>query len=470
MRKSTVRACVAGTVVLIGIGTGCGKQPPIPGPTVLFGEGEAGGGAGRPSPTIKAKVYIDATKSMYGFVNFGPGAATAYSNLLQGLLDGFETGWRERNVTYLRVGATVEPVTSVSKPNGSSRSRLLDAALQPAFYTTGQISLDTRLDLTLADGNSQGLTVIISDLFQQGQAVSELVSAARATVFARGNSVGLLGVRSRFKGEVCDVLPPPSNRCFAYSAQDSDAVSGRPIYILAFGPQADVTQLLQTLSTTLQQRGVSGVETFLVPRHVGQILLNQPKRQKLTALVADNRALPRQMSNLAQGFLVRSASGSVPIRSEGGYAFVPEPLIPDLDFAKSLTRARLAGGGRNGAIPAGDFRLAGSSLKQLSATEVEWTASANVLADRPGDWRAIEFRVLLPADAAPTGAIRLPAWIEAWDLPAADVSRAANGDSSGSTWTRTLRLKELATGLCRAAAMQNPEIEVARVFYYLRIE
>lgn len=445
------------------VNAGCGRVFP-PGPTTLFGEIESVPSKLKKDP--ETNVFIDATMSMSGFVNQGLGPITNYSSLLQALAD----GQREAGATqYFRLGDDLQAVAP-SGENGSIHSYFVSQALQLPFYTSGKTSLETRLELSLTQELGD-LTLVVSDLFQQGQAVSELVAAARTQVFRKGHTVGVLAMRSGFNGMVCDVLPPPSTRCFPYVSEDVQ--EGRPVYLLAFGAQPDVTRLLQTISATLASRGVSEVQTLLVPRTLGVVSFGPPT--ELVGMSPDSGARPREAAQSVDGFRVRDNAGPVLLGSSRTYSFDAQPLVPEVDFSRVVTRARTV---------TSDGNVANSSpvsLPLVRATFGErpqnqeqsaalWDVAMNILASPPGKWQAIEFDIAAPSGLAPAGALKLPAWVTSWDLPPLEVQRFLGGQDTATPWNRTLRLRELMEGLYRAAAAEAPTMSLARVFYYLRVE
>lgn len=452
-------ACAA--VVVANISAGCTGKPP--GPTELFGASKRV--VTTPSQDVKVRVFVDSTMSMAGFVHQGLGPITNYSNLLQALADNLRDSLETH---YFRLGADVKPL-KLGSENESIHSTFVREALQAPFYTSGNTSLETRLELALSEG-PDGLTVILSDLFQQGQAVSELVSAARAKVFQKGQTAGMLAVRSGFNGMVCDVLPPPSRRCFPYSS--SNAEGGRPVYLVVLGSQADVTRLIEALSATLKSRGLVDVQTLLVPQAVGQLVVGPVT--ELTALTPDSRARPRADATSLDGFRVRESSGPLLVGSRRSFSLAPEPLVPELDLTRVETRARtVSGSGEvSGQTPV-RLPLIRSSLRDEVVQDgriQEWDVAMNILASPAGQWQAIEFDLVLPSGLAPEGALTLPSWVNSWDLPPLEVQRFIGNQRGDPLWNRTLRLRELIEGFYRAAAKETPNFQLARVFYYLRID
>jgi hypothetical protein len=459
LNKFTAAFASIAVATLVGCTT-----PRPPSPHRLFADTQT---PPRESPTthLKASIYIDATRSMYGFVNMGSGTITPYSNLLQGVMDVLESSWQECEADFFRTGSNVERVRSTS-------ARPLDLALVPEFYMSADLSLITRLDLPITKAEKQRLTIVISDLQQQSQALSEVVAAVRNTSFSHGHAAGVIAIRSDFNGDVCDVLPPPSTRCFSYKSPAKDIKKGRPVYLLALGYQRDVTLFLMTLSSILKQRGVTQLESVLIPRTVGQIRLFQPREQQFASLIPDSRALPVEDSDMARGFTLHSSEAPVSIGTSAVYEFDRVPLIPELAVHRAVTTARFRRG-RGTAHPweqPRELPVDAAALAAIDEDFIRWSTSSTLLADPPGDWRAIEFRVTLPAGLAPEGAFVRPPWVDAWDLPLQELPTVLANNEEPYYWNRTLRLREFVDGLFHAASQTTPEIEIGRIYYYVRID
>lgn len=259
------------------------KQPNIPPELPDFGESQMIPGA--LSNTLVARIYVDATLSMQGFVNPG---STRYTQILRPLESAITTGeWQNRRVEFFRFGTQVEAII---------RNNYLQATA-PEFYENTNINLETRIqevidfetqevingerannsienrgayvesEEKINDSNEVSrLVIIVTDLFQQNSDINLLVNQLREKYIEKGFEIGLLGLRSHFDGTVYDTgmrgTPIP------YQSDLRDTETFRPFYLLVLGRHADIAHYFDRLTG----RGFLEAETVIFSRYLVESL------------------------------------------------------------------------------------------------------------------------------------------------------------------------------------------------------
>jgi hypothetical protein len=185
----------------------------------------------RPKPEktdkIDIDVYVDATTSMEGFA---VGNASVYSQFLDQLEASALSAWRNANPQYYKFGENIKPI---------SRSEYLSAKADLQFYHEPGIFKKTYIDSVVKRTDAKRLSVLVTDLFQDEGDVNIMVDRFKEKCFANNVAVGLVGVKSNFKGKVFDVRGYPAG--YQLDAQD------RPFYAIVFGNQYNMELLFEAL-------------------------------------------------------------------------------------------------------------------------------------------------------------------------------------------------------------------------------
>jgi hypothetical protein len=184
----------------------------------------------RPKPEktdkIDIDVYVDATSSMEGFAVSN---ASVYSQFLDQLEASALSAWRNANPQYYKFGENIKPI---------GRSEFLMAKDNVQFYRDPEIFKKTFIDSVVRRTDSRRLSVLVTDLFQTEGDVNIMVDRFKEKCFANNVAVGLVGVKSDFKGRVYDVRNYPT---FQLDAPD------RPFYAIVFGNQYNMELLFEAL-------------------------------------------------------------------------------------------------------------------------------------------------------------------------------------------------------------------------------
>ena len=193
-------------------------------------EREASGGA------VEIDVYVDATTSMEGYV----GAQTEYAEFLRALEASLISKWGRSDIRFYKFGTRVDSV---------GRDDFLSARDDLRFYRQRGVFEKTNIDSVLARTDSDRVSVVITDLFQDAGDTNALVGKIKNRVFGRGLAVGVLALESRFDGMIYDA-PGGSYR---YASTAGDPSTYRPFYAFLVGAPGQVERLIETM------RGSGGV-------------------------------------------------------------------------------------------------------------------------------------------------------------------------------------------------------------------
>jgi hypothetical protein len=203
-----------GLVSLVGTGCtsdGCTqnttKGPPADSLAPVQSELQAG----------NTNIVIDATPSMSGFTS-----SSRYQNLIT--LDFANASLEGTKLTYYRL--------TTALPGGIQEAENKMQAAQPAFYASGNTDLQTALDSLASDG----LTVIVTDLFQSSADMNAVSQSIIRQVLDKDMALGIIGVRLPFDGRVYDL--GPDARSFPYEGK-------RPVYGLVSGAPRAVSDYLE---------------------------------------------------------------------------------------------------------------------------------------------------------------------------------------------------------------------------------
>ena len=179
------------------------------------------------SNKIDLDVYVDATKSMEGFaVNRN----TVYSEFLDHLDISVMSAWKNADVKFYKFGQIVKLI---------ERREFLTSKDNPAFYNEKGVFEKTYIDSVVTRTNSNRLSVLITDLFQDDGDVSNMIDRFKSKCFSQDVMVGLLGMKSQFIGQVFDVPSYPKG----YPLN----VAERPFYAIVFGHPINMERLFESL-------------------------------------------------------------------------------------------------------------------------------------------------------------------------------------------------------------------------------
>lgn len=180
---------------------------------------------------IDIDIYIDATTSMEGFAVSN---SSVYSQFLDQLEASSLSAWKKANPKYFKFGEKTKPI---------ERAEFLSAKNNLQFYKEKGIFAKTYIDDVVNRTDNKRLSVLITDLFQDEGDVNIMIERIKEKCFAKGIMVGIIGVKSEFKGKVYDVPAYPKG----YNLDTKE----RPFYAITFGNPSTMELLFESLKTKL---------------------------------------------------------------------------------------------------------------------------------------------------------------------------------------------------------------------------
>ncbi len=180
---------------------------------------------------VSIDIYLDATKSMEGFAS----PETNFAKLLKDIDVLSRNSFGNSIVNLYKFGDKIE---------GIGRENFLDAyKIRTKFYREKGLSHETRIDNVIDSVDVSKLTVVITDLFQKGQDLNDVISKIKLKCFDQGLDFGLISIKSQFNGMVYDVYDSP----YHLSQSNKGEIKYRPVYALVFGKNYNIKKLFRLL-------------------------------------------------------------------------------------------------------------------------------------------------------------------------------------------------------------------------------
>jgi biopolymer transport protein ExbD len=202
---------------------GCGAKVDLPAARVAPASSKA-----------QVAVYLDSTVSMRGFVNYP--TDTEYALALKAVEQALNIAWQDSELQFYRFGDKLRPLT---------RDEFLQAAT-PVFYKDDV----TKLQDLIAGLNPDQVSILVTDLFQTDQDLQAVITTINNRFFKKDKVAALLGMTSRFNGDVYDI--GAAGRRFRYQASDNPE-SFRPFFFLILGPQEEVLRFTSSYQKILPE-------------------------------------------------------------------------------------------------------------------------------------------------------------------------------------------------------------------------
>ncbi len=197
----------------------------------------------RKTEAIKLSVLIDGTPSMQGYVN---SPSSRYVKTLQHIDSASSTSWpdSQRTVKYYRFG---------TEKTALDRATYIRAKL-PEFYRGGPTLNVSRIDAILEQPSPDSLSVIVTDLYQKDADVRLVQNKLKSQFLEQNAAVGVVAVKSEFKGTVYDV--GLTGQTFTYSTEAQKAERFHPFYVLLLGSYGNI----QHFYAQMQASGMAQVD------------------------------------------------------------------------------------------------------------------------------------------------------------------------------------------------------------------
>jgi hypothetical protein len=191
------------------------------------------------TPDLSLEIAIDGTPSMQGYVNGF--SNSRYVETLQLLDRVAATAWvgTPAQVSYLRFGTKLEKL---------DRSQFRQAQL-PGFYGVGEQMRVSNITAAIPPKPDKKLSLIVTDLYQQDADVTLVQSQLTQKYLQQGLAVGVLAIRSEFKGTIYDV--GLQQQQFSYASSD-DPKTLHPFYVLMLGTYPDIRHFYEAFLTASQ--------------------------------------------------------------------------------------------------------------------------------------------------------------------------------------------------------------------------
>jgi hypothetical protein len=222
------------------------------------------------TPSIQLSLLLDGTPSMQGYVNGLPDSR--YNKTLRLIDSASSTGWNSATTKYYRFGTQKQTI---------DRDTFLKAQL-PAFYQGGADFSTSRIDTALSNPAENQLSLVVTDLYQKDADVRLVQNLLAQRYLSQGYAVGILAVKSEFKGTVYDV--GISNQNFEYATPGKPAKAFHPFYVILLGSYGNINHFFDQL----QRNGLSAVENEFV------IFSPQPVEQAATLDANEVKSAPRK--------------------------------------------------------------------------------------------------------------------------------------------------------------------------------
>jgi hypothetical protein len=389
------------------------------------------------SQKLKARIYIDATVSMEGFVV--PGTSTNYAQILQPLETAVVSGWRDAQVEFYKFGAQVS----------SLPGRTYLKATQRDFYQDSDIKKKTLIEEVIDSDDTGGLTVVVSDLFETDADVTLLMTKLKEKYLQKNLAVGVLGIKSQYDGTVYDA----GINAYAFSYRsDENPDSFRPFYVLILGKHADVAHYFEQLKSSVLSSFVPEAEFVIFSRHLVNPLssFEEASMDSIDKIVeVGNLIKPDNQDNRLKQFLIRGNPKTAAFIATLKYtslpytmSFNPTELEPEViaHLCQSNTLVESLEAKRSFVI------------EQITLSDAGITFQAKLTPTLLSSNGIYCYEVILRPKAS---AYQMPDWFSAWNM-----------DTTQEGF-KTLNLNRLLSGLWRAT-VQIHQPKIAKFYCYIK--
>ncbi|MCS4099896.1 hypothetical protein [Salinibacter ruber] len=371
-------------------------------------------------------VVIDATPSMRGFAD-GP----RYQNFVTQSLANASVG--SGRVEYHQL--------TTALPGGLQAVDQKMRAAESTFYARGNTELSTALDSLDGDG----LTVLLTDLFQSSADMNAVSRAIARQAFDQGLAVGVIASRFQFDGRIYDV--GPDGRAFDFNGQ-------RPLYGLVFGLPRAVSDYFENLREFVDpERYHFLLFSSRVAEQPGRVQIrdSDPIRNLVRVKPQADVPLP---STQTLGLRIQNNNTSARLGAQLDLDILPDvqPLLSSKSLAAKVTKVwkRDAQSGTY----VGEFEERSRAKGALGIRAVQNDSSRLRLRIRPEDLRRGFYTFNTTVDVREW---ELPQWVSDWNLPPSEF-QAETPDGSKTANLHSFLL-DLGSGLTntggpRVAALQ----------------
>jgi hypothetical protein len=208
------------------------------------GNNKLAGVSAQPSDALKIEVLVDGTPSMQGFVKNSK--QSRYEQTIDLIDQTAKAIKQSQDVTYSFFGTERKAGNYL-------------AAKQPASYAGGAGLTNSQLNAAITPPDPNKLSIIVTDLYQTDTDINSVNEILKNDYLEKGYAVGVLGVRSQFKGKVYDIGRDRAERHYTTTDQEERF---RPFYIIFLGLYANIASYFDQLKS--KDQAVIREEQFVI--------------------------------------------------------------------------------------------------------------------------------------------------------------------------------------------------------------
>ena len=422
------------------------------------------------SNKLVARIYFDASVSMQGFVKPN---STRYARLCLQLESVVVSGWQDEDVEFFQFGERVEQI---------DRNEHLNV-VRPQFYENENIHRQTFIEKVIDHGTQlraesrtpeltepvvnntpeepatspaeevknnteeNPLVVIVTDLFQNRNDITSLVTRLKEQYIQQNLEVGILGLRSEFDGFIYGIAETPQR----YRSRPGNPDTFRPFYLLALGKHADISHYFDRLIAN----GFSEAETIIFSRYLVSPLLSfeGAKIEKLENLIGDT-IVAKPDSRLKE-YRIRKKDRPSKISAKMRYELLPHAMPFDSNiFEPTITVEH----NRSNSDQSKKIRQTAENCLEVTSTFAKnGNGNDELIVDFELDSRVLSRRTVYLYKAALRPKIdtyQVPKWCSGWDM------------GTGRNGAKTLNLVNFVDGLMDIAVSEH-QPKIAQFYFYV---
>jgi hypothetical protein len=402
---------------------------------------------GPKTDAVKISISIDGTPSMQGFVNSLP--SSAYLRTLQLIDSVSSTAWvgAPSQIKYYRFGTTRQAL---------DRATYRRAQL-PEFYGASAEMGVSNINLAINPPQKETLEVIITDLYQKNADISLVQNQLNQSYLQKGYAVGVLGIKSEFKGTIYDV--GIRGQKFQYSTAGLDANQFHPFYVVLLGSYGNINHFFEQLQKNDPELIQKAEFSIFYPQPVSQVAFLEsptapkqlPKNYKRSKALNDGSVLIKVKNDQPVELLTLN-KGAQPSTLEYRLPYYPLSHLPILDASQinlQITTEKLTP--KSKSFQAIKSKVMAWENWRIDPKLIQFSAKINPPDLDPGIYRTV-------VNVHPTDFI-LPDWWQNWS------SREGNLDGS-RTHNLLPFLKDLQSSTTALMTAHKPTI--AHLCYVLQ--
>lgn len=400
------------------------------------------------SSELDVEIYLDATRSMKGFIEAGD--ASYYIRTLELFERAAVISWNKVRVKHYKFGEQLDEITG----------RAYIKASRPEFYSDPRYFKKTFIENVIDRAAQEKLTIIITDLFQNDSDINLLIQKLKGKYLAQNYAIGVLGIKSQFNGVVYDV--GINNYSFPYASNSTEQTRFRPFYALLLGKHADIEHYYKNL-------GESGLNEFPIPIKVFSVfsryLAARPASFKEGKITSINRMVelkgslvPGLKDDFVKQFRIQSSSEKGGFSAVLKYQRLPHSIEYDAnEFEGEISAWEL----HDAKLEENLSARQALSVKRSQFSQDVLTVEVEIDPKHLPREGIYLFRALLRPKN-----YQAPTWIAGWNMAPGMIEkwRQEPGSFNGAT---TFNLKPFLSGL-QEAVIQRYQPEVGELYCYIQ--